>query len=261
MKQTSSFIKRIFSFFYRLFERLVAQKTPTDNHYGGHHYGSSSALSRLGCLTLNHIRVPRSEMVAVPLGESHAHALRLMHNHRFHALPVFRDNLDHIVGVLHIHDVIRAQNEHTPWSTYIQPAFFVPETMEVWEGLKNLSLMHEPFLIVVDEHGVIDGLISPRTLLKAVVNAFDDVGQYARHDRSFLLDARTRLSELERILGFLPPHDNGIETIAGYIAWKVGSVPVENAIILLENGWRCVVIDRNDRRVIRVRIENMRNTA
>jgi len=171
------------------------------------------------------ILIPRPDIIALSCEASVAEALDLICQHEYSRIPVFRENLDQITGILYAKDLLSFadQNElNAPIQSLIRKVNYVPETMTVLEFMKSVQRLRTHLAIVVDEFGGTEGLITLHDALREIVGDIDaqdkdedpmvkelDVNLY-EVDGSFPLD------ELEGITG-VPVVDDEHATVAGFL--------------------------------------------
>ena len=192
-------------------------------------------------------------------------------------LPIFEGSIDHIVGILHIRDLLRAHlaTEHPdagapeapPPSlpSLLQPPLFVPETKPLGELLRELQARHQQAAIVVDEYGGTAGLVTIEDLLEEIVGDLGDEHDAKEPeveplgDGSYRLDGRAHVEELEELFQ-VKVADGGYETVAGLIFTALGHVP-EVGETVETHGLRFTVEAVADRRIEKVHVERLADEA
>lgn len=174
--------------------------------------------------------------------------------------PVCRNSLDDVVGVISIGRLLELGVE-APGTieTYASPATFVPETLSGMELLEQFRAKAGRFVLVVDEYGVVQGLVTPRDLLEAITGelqsgALIDAWATQRVDGSWLLDGLMPVGELKVRLDIddLPEEDRGrYNTVAGLLMSVSGHLPTIGERIKCE-GWLFEVIDLDGKRIDKV---------
>ena len=128
------------------------------------------------------VMTPRIDMICAPI-EAGLDALAERFIDSGHSrIPVYEDSIDHVVGILHIRDVLRAlrQTEPTPVRELIKPPLFIPETKALGELLKELQARFQQVAIVVDEYGGTAGLVTVEDLVEEIVGEIMDEHESAR---------------------------------------------------------------------------------
>jgi len=176
-------------------------------------------------------------------------------------LPLYRESIDEIAGILHVRDLLRvvAGGEDQLISSYLQPAHFVPETKALGRLLRELQDRHQEIAIVVDEYGGTEGLVTMEDLLEEIFGEIVD-----EHDKdapepirladgSWRVDGRFDVGALEQLFPGMQVADEEFETIGGLVFGVLGRVPRvgDSAVVL---GLRLLVESADGRRALRVRV-------
>ena len=174
--------------------------------------------------------------------------------------PVCQGSLDEVVGVVGVAQLL-ALPADAPGTLqdYAQPAHFLPETLSGLELLGQLRIGSGRFVFVVDEYGVVQGIMTPRDLLEAITGELlpgsdDDTWATLREDGSWLLDGQMPVSELKARLDIrdLPGEDRGrYNTVAGLLLSVSGHLPAVGERIPCA-GWVFEVVDLDGRRIDKV---------
>lgn len=210
---------------------------------------------------LTSMMVPRSEVQWIDASTPVREALRRAGEDDAHSwYPVCRGSLDEVLGVVSVSRLLALgpQHEGTVESKMVPP-LFVPETLSGMELLEQFRLQAARLVFVVDEYGVVQGLITPHDLLEAITGELQPRGEteawaVQREDGSWLLDGLMPVSELKARLEIreLPDEDKGrYNTLAGLLMSLSGSLP--GAGERIECGdWRFEVVDLDGRRIDKV---------
>jgi CBS domain containing-hemolysin-like protein len=214
-------------------------------------------------LTAENVMTPRVQVTALEVqvtAEDVANATRATGLSRF---PVYRGSLDIVVGIAHIKDVLAVPAERRPRhpvSELLREPLLVPETLTVDRLLDRLSGKNT-MAVVIDEYGGTAGVVTLEDIVEEVVGEVRDehdphetpdlapAGEDADGRILWSADGAARTDQLERV-GLRVP-EGPYETLAGFIATKLGRIPSEGDRIDLE-GWRLDVVDASGRRAARV---------
>ena len=192
-----------------------------------------SEILELDDLTVSDIMQPRVDIIAVEETETVRQALERMQGTGYSRLPVYRDDLDHIVGFVHYKDLIPPVLDgkvDAPISEFAHEALFVPETKDLFPLLSEMQTNRQQMAIVVDEYGGTDGLITIEDIVEEIVGEIIDETDA---DVPFV----TQLSDCEWIADGRCPVEDALEfgwpvvvsdeyeTIAGWLLDTMGVVP------------------------------------
>ena len=174
--------------------------------------------------------------------------------------PVCRGSLDDVLGTIGVAQLLDLREHGSDAiSAHVRPAVFVPETLSGMEMLEQFRLQAGRLVFVVDEYGVVQGVLTPRDLLEAItgelqVGAQADAWATQREDGSWLLDGVMPLGELKARLDMddLPGEDRGrYNTLAGLLMSISGRLPLLAERVECQN-WTFEVVDLDGRRVDKV---------
>lgn len=173
--------------------------------------------------------VPLIEVSAVPEEATVEQALEVFHTRPFSRLPVFRERIDNVVGVLNSFDLLgsRPEDSITPFR---RPAFFVPETKRVDELLVEMQRKRLHLAVVVDEYGGAVGIVTVEDLLEEIMGEIRDEFEPEEKrlvrlgEGRYLASARIEIDELNERLGLNLPKDD-YETLGGLILDRLGRIP------------------------------------
>jgi len=181
------------------------------------------------------IMTPRTEIVAVALDSTVKAVRDLIMQEKVSRLPVYRESIDNIEGVIYVRDLLNAwseNNESQAIETLLRPAFFVPETKSVAELLKDMQLSRVQIAMVVDEYGGVAGLITVEDIVEEIVGEIEDEDEKEEiveiiegANKSFYnVLGSTEIGKIERIFD-LEIEDDDFTTIAGLVTSEAGYVP------------------------------------
>ncbi|MEJ8837191.1 hemolysin family protein [Ramlibacter sp. AN1133] len=210
---------------------------------------------------LTSMMVPRSDVVWLDAATSVRDALRRAGEGEAHSwYPVCRGSLDDVLGVISVSRLISLGPAHEgPVEPHALPALFVPETLSGMELLEQFRMQAARIVFVVDEYGVVQGLITPHDLLEAITGELQPAGDTEawatrRDDGSWLLDGLMPVSELKARLDIrgLPEEDKGrYNTLAGLLMSLSGHLPRPGERIDCGD-WVFEVVDLDGRRIDKV---------
>jgi CBS domain containing-hemolysin-like protein len=212
------------------------------------------------------IAVPRADIIAIVETASFAELVALFTEHGHSRVPVYRETLDQIIGMIHIKDVfvILAEGREGPAdiTTLMRQPRFVPETMGVLDLLAEMRTNRTHLAVVFDEYDGTEGLVTIEDLVEEIVGEIEDEHDdepeemiVARADGSWDVDARAELEDVaERIDPRLAEVDEDVDTIGGMAVVLAGHVPQPGESVAHDSGWRIEVTEGDERRTTRVRL-------
>ncbi len=210
------------------------------------------------------VMVPRPRIDAIELETPFEEALRFIVETGHSRYPVYRKSLDDVCGVLYYKDLLRLQLENRPASlgALMHPVYFVPETMQVSQLLKELQRRRMAMAMVVDEHGGVDGLVTIEDLIEEIVgeihDEYDTAGKPVERlkDGSLIIDASLSIKDLQDEYGLPFPDSPEYETLAGFMLSQLQRMPKGGDIITYQ-GMKLTVVDMEDRRIARIKVEGV----
>ena len=210
---------------------------------------------------------PRIDIFALEISESFASIYPKIIEKGFSRIPVYRDNIDQIEGVLFVKDLLpHIDKEEFDWTTLIREAFFVPENKKLDNLLKDFQSLKSHLAIVVDEYGGTSGLVSLEDVIEEIVgdisDEFDDENlNYSQIDeKNFLFEGKINLKDFYRIIDVdedvFESKKGEAETLAGFILEILGNFPKKDQKVTFEN---CVftieTVDKKRVKQIKVTID------
>lgn len=193
------------------------------------------------------IMTPRIDMCALDVQTPLPDIIEALNTERHSRLPVYRDTIDNVIGILSNRDFLEWYTEHRdePFdlSHLVMPAFFVPYHKKIDDLLRELRKSGNQLAIVIDEYGGTAGLVTIEDILEEIVGDIkdeddgDEPAAYQRlSDVEFLLDPHITLGDLEYELNIhlSPPEGSHVETLSGLIQATLGSIPDEGTEVTIQ---------------------------
>ena len=222
-------------------------------------------LLHFGDRTAGEVAVTRGDIISVPHTLSFAELVAAFAEAEHSRLPVTGDNLDDVVGMIHIKDVFGAlANPGRPRTIVglLRAPLFVPESMGVLDLLARMRTDRTHLAIVVDEFGGTEGLITIEDVVEEIVGEIEDEHDEEATGNLVLLDdglweadARTELEEVaETIDKRLVAGEDDIDTLGGLAFLLAGRILPPGESVEHPSGWRLECVDADTRRMIRLRL-------
>ena len=221
-----------------------------------------------GECTVSEIMIPRTDIVAVAhditLEDLKAHIIEQRHTRT----PVYEDTLDHILGFLHVKDLLPMIAEDKPFHirAYLRTMPYVPPSMKVVDLLARMRAAGSHMAIVVDEHGGTDGLVTLEDVVEEIVGDIQDEHDEDELSNVYLTrmgdkivdaNARVRIEQLERFLErtLVTEEEAGeFDTLAGLVSTTLGRVPAKGEMVPYRDGMKFEILDADPRRIRKVRL-------
>lgn len=187
----------------------------------------------LGDMTVHEIMQPRVDMILVEDTETVRQAVDRMRGTGYSRLPVFHEDIDRIVGIVHYKDLVGPLmdgKENEPVADYAYEALFVPETKDLFPLLSEMQTNRQQMVIVVDEYGGTDGLITVEDIVEEIVGEIIDESDIENKfitplsDGTWLVDGRFPVEDALK-LGWPVTESDDYETMAGWLMGMIDFVP------------------------------------
>ncbi len=195
-----------------------------------------------GIFDLSEIRVrdvmiPRTEVAGLEVNTGFDEVLAVIRELKHSRFPVYRDNLDNLVGVVHAKDVLDYIDNTEAFSLkqLCRPPYYVPESKRIAVLLQSFRVKHEHLAIVVDEYGGVEGIVTLEDVVEEIVGDIQDEHDEEVVDfkeigpRQFLIDASIPLREVNRRFNLSLPEEH-VTTLAGHLLQVMGKIPSEGDV-------------------------------
>lgn len=223
------------------------------------------------------VMVPRVDVFSLPADMSIREAARVSEEEGYSRIPIYRNTVDNIVGVLMYKDVLSKFIEYeakgndskvleAPISSIQKSVLHTPETKKISSLLQEFRKKQVHLAIVVDEYGGTEGIVSIEDILEEIVgeiaDEYDEEEElyYAQPDGSWIVDARMNILDAEEDLGIEIPQEGEYDTVGGFIFHSTGMIP-SKGFIIHQDKFDMEILKSNDRCVEKVRIRPVPNTA
>ena len=193
--------------------------------------------------TVKEVMVPRTDTVFLSADDSKDELLKRISESEHSRFPVYKDTVDHVIGILHVKDVIRALVSNKPFdiSGLVRKPLFVPVSKHIDDLLKELRRKKVHIAVVVDEYGGVSGIVSMEDIIEEIIGDIQDEFDHETDDvveiaqGIWLCDARVNLEFLAEETNLQLPV-NDFDTLGGFVFDLFGKVPVKNEkIVYKEN--------------------------
>ncbi len=209
------------------------------------------------------IMTPRTEIVALPIDSTVKAARDMIIEEKYSRLPVYRESIDNIEGVIYVRDILQAWaggHEDQMITEILRPAYFVPETKSAADLLKNMQVNHVQIAFVIDEYGGVAGVVTVEDILEEIVGEIEDE-DIEEEEIIEIMESEggywdvlgsTDIGKIERLFD-MEIEDDDFSTIAGLITSEAGYVPVTGEKLEIR-GLAVEILKADEKRVYLVRL-------
>lgn len=217
--------------------------------------------------TVVDVMVPRVDIIAVDVETPVPELIRRFADDAHSRMPVYRENLDDVLGMVHIKDVLSlvAGQRRAELKDVLREVPIVAPSMPVLDLLLQMRESRQHMALVVDEFGGIDGLVTIEDLVEEIVGEIEDEHDdeespplVERPDGSLLADARVSIEDFEEKVGpvLTDEEREDIDTLGGLVVSLAGRVPGRGELLRHASGIEFEVVDADPRRLKRLRVRN-----
>ncbi|OEJ14067.1 hypothetical protein BFL38_04860 [Brachyspira hampsonii] len=256
---------------HKLISKILKKK---DNNTDKNNYVNLSSLTEaereiitntieLKTKSVREIMVPRVDVVMIPIESSYDKVIKAFNKDRNSRIPVYKDGIDDIVGVLYVKDLIDSEEKNFSLKKILHKPLFVPISISLMELLKNFREKQIHIAMVVDEYGGFSGIVSMEDVLEQIIgdirDEYDEEDEEIKSndDGTYLVDARTRIDDFNKY-DILPPiPDDEADTVGGFLFSYLGRLPKRNEDIEY-NGYSFTVVGKSGNIVTKIRIEKLK---
>ncbi|HEY3025727.1 MAG TPA: hemolysin family protein [Pyrinomonadaceae bacterium] len=222
------------------------------------------SIIEFGDTRVSEVMTPRTEIVALPKQATVGEARDLIIESKHSRLPVYRDQIDNVEGIIHFRDLLQCWRENKagePITQFVRPVYFVPETKPVADLLEEMQKARVQLSMVIDEYGGVAGLVTVEDILEEIVGEIEDEftnGEDASEivevgEGYYEVSGSTEIGKIERIFD-MEIEDDDFTTIAGLVIGVKGCVPRPGERLTFR-GLDVEVLEADDRRIGRVRLK------
>lgn len=213
--------------------------------------------------TVMEVMVPKLKFSAIDISTPPEMVLKFITDAGFSRYPVYRDNLEKVVGVLFNKDVIRAIQEGNPViiRDLMRQPYFVPNSVLISKLLREMQRRKVHMAIVVNEHGEVDGLVTIEDILEEIVGEIEDEYDVGKgglveklKDGTMIIDASISSGDLEDEGVVIDEEEEEYNTLAGFMLAKLQRIPRGGEFVLYKK-MRFTVVDVEANRIVKVKVE------
>jgi len=214
------------------------------------------------------VMVTRAEIISIEKKKTIKEILSVIKNESHSRMPVYDQNLDNVLGFLHIKDVIKnINNKNFIINDILRDVLYVAPKSPILDLLKRMRSSRIHMGLVVDEFGGVDGLVTIEDLVEEIVgeiedehDAEDDEVKIKRiNDRTIIVDAAYKIIELEDLfqLKIKEAKEEKIDTVGGLVSYVASKVPNTNEVFVFNNQLKFKILEADERKVITLEIKKI----
>ncbi len=248
-------------------EELIEEQDGEEGSMGAGERALLANILKLRDRSVADVMVPRADIAAVEVDTSMSALVHRMADEAHSRLPVYRETLDDVVGMVHIKDVIAAVAGHKPveLKDIVRDLTIVAPSMPVVDLLVQMRQKRQHMALVVDEFGGIDGLVTIEDLVEEIVGEIEDEHDeqtsprlVERPDGSIIADARVSIEDFEERVGPVLTEEEreDIDTLGGLVVSLAGRVPGRGEMLKHPSGLEFEIVEADPRRIKRLRVRN-----
>lgn len=220
-------------------------------------------IEQLAETTVKEVMVPRTDTVFVSADADADELFEILIQSGHSRIPVYRESIDDVIGVLYAKDVLAAliEKKDIKVSALARKPFFVPETKRIDSLLREFKRRRVHIAVVLDEYGGTSGIVCMEDIIEEIVGEIQDEYDNEAEDfvqtgpDTWLCDARTRLEEIGEAAGIDLP-DEEFDSLAGYVFELFGRIPAEGEQVSTELA-RFTVQKMEAHRIISIKVEKL----
>ena len=222
------------------------------------------SILEFGDTRVSEVMTPRPDIIAVSAVATVREARDIMVESKYSRLPVYRDQIDNVEGLIYVRDLLERWaegNEEGPISPLVRPVYFIPETKPVADLLEEMQKAHEQLSMVIDEYGGVSGLVTVEDILEEIVGEIEDediageeLNDIVEQDNGcYEVLGSTEIGKIERLFDMEIEADD-FTTIAGLVINESGKVPQPGEQLTFR-GLELEVLEADERRIGRLRVK------
>jgi CBS domain containing-hemolysin-like protein len=223
-----------------------------------------------GDKSVGEVMTPRTAIVAIPNTATAREACDIMLETKHSRLPVYREQIDNVEGLIYVRDLLRCWTDHkaeSPIAPFVRPVYFIPETKPLARLLEEMQKAHVYLAMVIDEYGGIAGLVTVEDILEEIVGEIEDEDISGEEPEEIVAIGEgvyevlgsTEIGKIERLFAMEIEADD-FTTIAGLVIAHKGSVP-RSGEKLSFRGLEVEVLAADEKRIERLRIRRAGDTG
>ena len=262
-----NFLKSLNSSRSKEFDKMLENPDDSSRNFTAEEKDMLKNVIGFGSSRVEDCMVPRADIIGVEKDSEISEVLKLFSETNHSRIPIYRDNLDDPIGMLHMKDLISifSKDNFTELKieNFLREVLFVPPSMKSRDLLVRMQTSRIHMALVIDEYGGTDGLVTIEDLIEEIIGEIEDelfeedldrIRIYENHIDTY---ARTSIEEINKIVGkslITEDIDEEIHTIGGLVFVLAGRVPQRGELITHPSGFEIEITDADSRKIKTVRL-------
>jgi CBS domain containing-hemolysin-like protein len=214
------------------------------------------------------VMIPRTQIVAISAGSKIEEIMELICRHGHTRMPVYRENIDHIIGVVNVKDLLKFWSKpvtEKDFLSILRKPYYIPETKNISQLLHELKQKKYHMAIVIDEYGGTSGMVTLEDLIEEIVGEIhdehdtEDLGIVDQPDGYTLVYGRVEIEQLEEHFG-VTFGEGKYETLGGLILNVIKRIPATGETVTVDD-FEMVIADADERTIKKVRMRRKNETS
>lgn len=207
------------------------------------------------------VMVPKNRILAIDVELGRNEVTKRIIDEGFSRLPVYLNDIDNVIGIIHSKDLLKAliENKFKSLREIMRPVHFIPESMKINELLRDFQKHHYQMAVVTNEFGSTAGLVTMEDIIEELVGEIQDEHDdetpnvEKKSDTEFIVNAQSNITDVNEALPVALPENPQYETVSGYINYIFGRIPAVNDKRKLD-GYEITILKRNRQSVDSIRL-------
>ncbi|MEC7734960.1 MAG: CBS domain-containing protein [Pseudomonadota bacterium] len=262
-----SFLKSLNSSRSKEFDKMLENPDDSSRNFTAEEKDMLKNVIGFGSSRVEDCMVPRADIIGVEKDSEISEVLKIFSETNHSRIPIYRDNLDDPIGMLHMKDLISIFSKDNfnelKIENFLREVLFVPPSMKSRDLLVRMQTSRIHMALVIDEYGGTDGLVTIEDLIEEIIGEIEDelfeedldrIRIYENHIDTY---ARTSIEEINKIVGkslITQDIDEEIHTIGGLVFVLAGRVPQRGELITHPSGFEIEITDADSRKIKTVRL-------
>ncbi|MED5436695.1 MAG: CBS domain-containing protein [Pseudomonadota bacterium] len=262
-----SFLKSLKSSRSKEFDKMLENPDDSSRNFTAEEKDMLKNVIGFGSSRVEDCMVPRADIIGVEKDSEISEVLKIFSETNHSRIPIYRDNLDDPIGMLHMKDLISIFSKDNfnelKIENFLREVLFVPPSMKSRDLLVRMQTSRIHMALVIDEYGGTDGLVTIEDLIEEIIGEIEDelfeedldrIRIYENHIDTY---ARTSIEEINKIVGkslITQDIDEEIHTIGGLVFVLAGRVPQRGELITHPSGFEIEITDADSRKIKTVRL-------